>query len=70
MIREMKRKPLGTAVPYTILRHSEKTLMRTPDLKETFCFPHDAVYCSSIVFRCARAFTRTSQQVLHKPMGS
>lgn len=47
MICEMKRKPLGTAVPCPALRHSEKQ-KATPDLKETFRFPHGAVYCSSI----------------------
>lgn len=52
VVREMKRKPLGGG--YTTY-HTEafwENTSTTPDLTETFSFPHGAVYCSSSVQVC------------------
>lgn len=60
---------LGAAVPFTVPRHSEKTLVRHQIWQRLSVFLM-VQFIVLPVFRCARAFTRTSQQALHKPMGS
>lgn len=60
---------LGAAIPSTVPRHSEKTLVRRQIWQRPLVFL-TVQFIVLPVFRCARAFTRTSQQALHKPMGS
>lgn len=60
---------LGAAMPSTAPRRSEKTLVRRQIWQRPLVFL-TVQFIVLPVFRCARAFTRTSQQALHKPMGS